>query len=154
MSSFDPLGLRPDDPLERYRESAEKQEREFSAARRARAREERREQESATVEQLRTEMQLELRAIRQQAAAQIEAVGEALGVHGDKIVDHVEKLVKQIQSDLFIAIERRFGEIMGRIDAIMPDARPRPQPAKEFRFANEFDDGGAIDLPNPLKRVN
>jgi hypothetical protein len=152
MSSFDPLGIRPDDPLERYRDAAEKQEREFAAARRARARETRREQESATVEQLRTEMQLELRAIRQQAAVQAEAVGEALGAHGDKIVDHVEKLVKQTQSDLFIAIERRFGELMGRIDALLPDTRPRPQPAKEFRFANE--EGGAIDLPNPLKRMN
>ena len=32
MSSFDPLGVRPDDPLERYREAAEKQEREFAGA--------------------------------------------------------------------------------------------------------------------------
>jgi hypothetical protein len=134
---------------------AEKQEREFAAARRARARETRREQESTAVEQLRADTQRELHAIRRQAAAQAEAVGEALGVHGDKIVDHIEKLVKQTQSDLFIAIERRFGEIMGRIDAILPDARPRPQPAKDFRFANEYDEAGVIDLPNPLKpRVN
>jgi hypothetical protein len=154
MSSFDPLGVRPDDPLERYREAAEKQEREFFAARRAKARETRREQESTAVEQLRAEMQRELHTIRQQAAAQTEAVGEALGVHGDKIVDHLEKLVKQTQSELFIAIERRFGEIMGRIDAVLPGARPQPQPVKEFRFANEYDEGGTIDLPNPLKRVN
>jgi hypothetical protein len=123
-------------------------------ARRARARETRREQESTAIEQLRAETQRELHAIRQQAAVQAEAVGEGLGAHGDKIVDHIEKLIKQTQSDLFIAIERRFGEIMGRIDAVLPDARPRPQQAKEFRFANEHDEGGVIDLPNPLKRVN
>jgi hypothetical protein len=35
-------------------------------------------------------------------------------------------------------------------DAIAPGARP--QPAKDFRFANERDE--VVDLPNPLRKVN
>jgi hypothetical protein len=41
---------------------------------------------------------------------------------------------------------------MGRIDALLPDARPRPQSSKDFKFANERDD--VVDLPNPLRKVN
>jgi hypothetical protein len=42
MNSFDPLGLRPNDPLERWRDFHEKQEREFAEARRERKQEEQR----------------------------------------------------------------------------------------------------------------
>src|SRR5262245_14305800 len=39
MSSFDPLGLRPDDPLERWRDFHEKREKERAQARREREQE-------------------------------------------------------------------------------------------------------------------
>src|SRR5262245_29584226 len=47
MSSFDPLGLRPNDPLEKWRDAVEKQEREFAQARRQREEEQRRHAEAA-----------------------------------------------------------------------------------------------------------
>jgi hypothetical protein len=104
------------------------------------------------VDRLRAEMQRELSELRSEmcrrAEMQLEAVGEAIGDYSDKTVDHVEKLIKQVEGQLWIAIERRFGELMGRIDAILPDARPRS--TKDFKFNNERDD--VVDLPNPLRR--
>jgi hypothetical protein len=60
-------------------------------------------------------------------------------------------MVTQIEDQLFTLVERRFAELMGRIDAIAPDARR----AKEFRFAAEKSNDGddaVVDLPNPLGR--
>jgi hypothetical protein len=77
----------------------------------------------------------------------MEATGEALGTYGNRIADHTEKLVRDIQNELQVAIERRFGEIMGRLDAILPDTTRRAE--KTFKFATE-DDGDIVnDLPNP-----
>jgi hypothetical protein len=52
-----------------------------------------------------------------------------------------------VQNELFSTVERRFGELMGRLDAFMPE-RPR---AKDFKFAGEREDDGPLDLPNPLR---
>jgi hypothetical protein len=56
-------------------------------------------------------------------------------------------MIREIEHDLLALVERRFGELTGRLDAIAPDARARP--AKEFKFASE---GSAepLDLPNPI----
>jgi len=59
----------------------------------------------------------------------------------------IEGLLDALERKLFVSIERRFGEAMGRLDAISPDARSR---SKDYKFANERDDGGPVDLPNPL----
>ncbi|HVI63028.1 MAG TPA: hypothetical protein VM910_10655 [Bradyrhizobium sp.] len=69
-------------------------------------------------------------------------------MYGDKIAAHTEKLVRDIQNELTVAIERRFGELMGRLDAILPDNTRRAE--KTFRFSSERDDGEIVDLPNPL----
>ena len=110
-----------------------------------------REQRDA-VDQLRAEMQRELAnrrgEVHRQSEVRLEAVGEVIGEYSDRTIDHVEKLIKQIESQLWVAIERRFGELMGRIDAILPDARARS--TKDFKSANEHDD--IVDLPNPLTR--
>jgi hypothetical protein len=157
MSSFDPLGLRPNDPLERWRDDAERQEREFAQARRERERKERQKEQTA-VDRLWVEMRRELASIRSELDrrfdVQVEAVGEAIGEYSDKVVDHVEKTIRQVESQLWVAIERRFGELMGRLDAILPDARPRSQPTKDFKFSNERDDDHVVDLPNPLRKAN
>jgi hypothetical protein len=47
MSRFDPLGLRPDDPLEKWRDFHEKQEERFAEERRKEQEEERQQQEAA-----------------------------------------------------------------------------------------------------------
>jgi hypothetical protein len=142
------IALADPNGLEKWRDAAERQEREFAQARRRRDREQRANERTA-VDQLRAEMRRELSEIRRQAEVQVEAVGEAIGECSDKTVDHVEKVIKQVESQLWVAIERRFGELMGRLDALLPDARPRPQSAK---FANERD--VVVDLPNPLRKVN
>jgi len=69
-----------------------------------------------------------------------------------RVVAHTEKLVRDIQNELTVAIERRFGELMGRIDAILPDTRSRSQPTKDFKFSSERDDADVIDMPNPIVR--
>jgi hypothetical protein len=79
----------------------------------------------------------------------IEAVGTVIAQHGDKLVDHSEELIKTVQRDLFALFERRFGELMGRLDVVLPE--PRSRESKSFRFASERvddDKDKAIDLPD------
>jgi hypothetical protein len=60
----------------------------------------------------------------------------------------IEGLLDELERKLQVSIERRFGEAMGRIDALAPDVRSR---SKEYKFANEREDEkGIVDLPNPL----
>ena len=119
---------------------------------RARCKRELKLEESARGDQLRAELQREIATLRaemvQQSNLMLEAAGQALGDISNKILDRVEGAVDKIESELRILTERLFGEAMGRLDAILPD-RPRPRPTKDFRFANETDDG-VVDLPNPL----
>jgi hypothetical protein len=148
----DPLNVRPDDPLVKWRREAIRGE----EARRAAKRELRQQEEQTAVEQLRGEMQQEITNLRAEVhqlhETALEATGTALGEYGDRIVNHAEKMIKEIQNMLSVTIERHYGELMGRIDALMPGA---PSRAKEFKFAGERDaDSDPIDLPNPLRRVN
>ena len=103
--------------------------------------------EECARDQLREELQREIATLRaemtQQSNLMLEAAGQALGDISNKILDRVEAAVNKLEGDL----RRQFGEAMGRIDAIAPDARSR---SKEFRFANE----DVTDLPNPLRKVN
>ena len=116
-------------------------------------RELRRSRDHDTVAHLRADMQHELANLRAEVhrlhEVVLAATGEALGKYGERIVDHAERAIKQIQSELFVLVERRFGELQGRLDAILPDTRSR---SKAFRFANE--DDTVTDLPNPLRKVN
>jgi hypothetical protein len=79
----------------------------------------------------------------QQSETMFAAAGQALGDISNRILDRVESMVNRLECDL----RRQFGEAMGRIDAIAPDARPR---SKDFKFADE----DVTDLPNPLRKVN
>jgi hypothetical protein len=77
------------------------------------------------------------------------ATGEALGVYGGKICAHLEKAIRELQDEVFSKVARKFGEAMGRLDALVSGVPSRSQSTKDFRFANETDDG-VVDLPNPL----
>ena len=149
MKDPDPLNLRPDDPMVRWRRDANRAEEERRAARR----ELRQSQEHDTVAHLRADMEHELRNLRvemhQQRELVLEAAGQALGELSNKLLDRVEKMVDKIESELRIH-ERRFGEAMGRLDALA-GAPTRSQSTKDFRFANERSDD-VVDLPNPLVR--
>jgi hypothetical protein len=76
----------------------------------------------------------------------MDAIGRALG----ETVNDLHAAITKVQNELFTLVERRFGELMGRLDGILPE-RPRP---KDFKFAGERDAGerdeGPVDLPNPL----
>jgi len=113
-----------------------------------------RQQERNEVEALRVEMGGELTRLRdeieQQREMQIEVVGTALGEYGDKILDRAEQFTREIQRELFTLVEKRFAELAGRLDAVLPDARSRS--TKDFKFASERNESDVIDLPNPLVR--
>jgi DNA anti-recombination protein RmuC len=140
--------------LDRWRADNARREEEFTHQRQAEERERQRREESNTADQLRAEVQQELANLRaemhQQHEVHIEATGEAIGEFSNKTIDHVEKLIREMESQLFVTIERRFGELMGRLDAIAPDTRSR---SKGFKFSNERDDDGVIDMPNPLRKA-
>jgi hypothetical protein len=140
--------------MEQYRREAAEQEERVARARRQREREERRERhESNAVAQLRAEMQVALADVRHKYEVQTEAVGQAMGEMSDQTIERVEQLVKKTQSEMFVLVERRFGELMGRIDAIaVGEPRARAQP-KDFKFVNEARDE-ILDLPNPLRKMN
>jgi len=110
-----------------------------------------RQQERNEVEALRVEMGGELTRLRdeieQQREMQIEVVGTALGEYGDKILDRAEQFTREIQRELFTLVEKRFAELAGRLDAVLPDARSR-----STKFASERNESDVIDLPNPLVR--
>jgi hypothetical protein len=146
----DPLNLRPDDPMVKWRRDAIRQEEE----RRAAKRELRRSEEHNTVAHLRADMEHEIANLRAEMNRQrelvLEAAGQALGDISNRICDRVEKTVDKIESELRILTERRFGEAMGRLDALA-GAPTRSQSTKDFRFANERSDD-VVDLPNPLVR--
>ena len=85
---------------------------------------------------------------------QIEATGTALGEYGDKIYDHFQKAIRELHNDVFSEIARKFGEAMGRLDALVPGTPSRPRPTKDFKFSHERDDDDVSDLPNPARKVN
>jgi hypothetical protein len=119
---------------------------------RARCKRETKLEERARDDLLRAELQREIATLRaemtQQSNLMLEAAGQALGDISNKILDRVEAAVNKLEGDL----RRQFGEAMGRLDAIAPDARSR---SKDFKFAGERDaDSDPVDLPNPLRRVN
>jgi len=136
---------------QRWYDDAERQEREERAAKR----DLRRSEERNTVAVLRSEMQAELASLRAEMEAQkqlvLDATGEALGQISNKTCDLAERQINNLQRELTTTIARHYGELAGRIDAVLatsPDARPR---SKDFKFSNERDDG-VIDMPSPLIR--
>jgi chromosome segregation ATPase len=145
--------------LERWREDAERREREFAQERR---REQRKQQElnsvhevallRAEVENLRSELAQVRSEINYWHDVAIEACGQALGEIQRQVLDQMQTAVRDINNQLLSLIERRHAEVMGRIDAITPD-RLRANKTG-FRFANERDEDcdTVVHLPNPLRR--
>jgi hypothetical protein len=114
-----------------------------------------REQHEDAVEVLRAELQQEVAALRGEMdrlhEVVLEATGQALGEVSDKACDWAEKLVRELKNEMTTSVARIHGEVMGRIDNLLPE--PRTSRAKsDFKFAAERDDGDVIDLPNPLVR--
>src|SRR5262245_56493534 len=137
--------------LDRWRADNARREEELARQRRAEKRERRQREEQTAVDQLRAEMQREVANLRAEMFNERElvqeVVGTAIGEFSHKQMDHVEKAIREIRDMLSVAIERRFGELMGRLDALTPGASSR---AKSFKFANE--DDNVADLPNPLRK--
>src|SRR6516225_10367477 len=132
---------------QRWIDDAERAEKERAAAKC-----ETRRLDPTIVDQLRAELQREITALRSEMAQQKElifdAVGQALGEISNKVCDRFEASIDKLEGD----VRRCFGEAMGRIDALAPDARPRAR--SDFKFSHERDDEkGVIDLPNPLSPV-
>ena len=109
----------------------------------------------AAIDQLRAELRQEVANLRGEMEAQkqllLDATGEALGQLSNKTCDLAERQINDLQRELTTTIARHYGELAGRIDALLatsPDARPR---SKDFKFSNERDDG-IVDMPSPLVR--
>jgi len=89
----------------------------------------------AEVVSLRNELAQVRGEIDQRHHVALEACGQALGETRRQVIDDMQTEVRAIHNQLLSLIERRYAEVMGRIDAIIPD-RLRAN-AKGFRFANE-----------------
>jgi hypothetical protein len=117
----------------------------------------RRERSESAVDRLRDELRAEIDVLRRDCDAryevQMKAIGEVFGDTGEKILDHCERMISKVENELISLTERRFGELMGRLDGFLPDS-PR---SKEFKFAGESArDDGPLDLPShlpPRRRV-
>lgn len=151
MSSWDD----PNEPLVKWRREAEKFEEERAAAKAALRRQQK--QDVVTLEDRLSSLEDRLSAL-EQAVAEISPLANGVVEFSNaatKRLANIEGLLDALERKLHVSIERRYGEIQGRLDAIAPDARSR---SKEYRFANEKDDaversaGEVVDLPNPLSR--
>src|SRR5258706_15066229 len=95
-------------------------------------------------------MQRELEAVRAEMhhlhETALEASGTKVGEYADKLSTVVEKSIKKVQHELSVLVERRFGEVMGRLD-FLAGGSSRP---KDFKFANE--PGGDDTAPDLSKR--
>ena len=136
----------PNDPVRKWAADAERAE----EVRRAAKRELRRGDEHNDVAYLRADMKHEIASLRAEMEVQFEATGTALGQYGEKLCDHLEKAIRELENKVFNEISRKFGEAMGRLEALA-GAPTRSQSTKDFRFANERADD-VVDLPNPLVR--
>jgi molecular chaperone DnaK (HSP70) len=138
--------------MDRWREEGE-----AHAQERARAEKElRREQQTDSLTQLRADFAAEIEAVRMaqqeclsEAIGQVsEAVGQALEENAEASIGCIERAVKKVHDELFGLIERRFGELTGRVDALVGGGgKPR---AEKFRSASG--EKPVHDLPNPLPR--
>jgi hypothetical protein len=149
MNNPDPLNVRPHDPLTKWKREAEEQAEITERTRRVeeaerRRREEQQAQQQDTVAELRTELTKEVADLRDELKVSretiIDVTGEAMEKLANKIFDDVDQKILAVETKLFDYAAQRFGELMGRIDAILPERRSFK------RFANESiaDD----ELPN------
>jgi hypothetical protein len=136
--------MRPNDPLERWRDDAERREREFAQARREREREERRTVKATDCARLRAEFDAWRAKQKEDRRQEMEAVAEFVEECMDKLIDRYEEDSKRARNALMDAVEARFTALEMQLKTL--EGR-----AKGFQFAREREDaGGIIGLPNPL----
>jgi len=143
MRDPDPHGLRPDDPMVKWRREAIRDE----EGRRAAKQERQQHEQQCVIDQLRAELHREIGGLRDEMYKlhedANEAAGTVIGDYSNKVRDVMDEAIKELRTE----VARRFGELMGRLDALVSGA---PSRSKEFRFANE--DDTVTDLPNPLRK--
>ena len=108
MSSFDPLGLRPNDPLEKWRDAVERQEQEFAEARRKDERERRRAVAATDATRLRAELEARWAKQTQDRQQELTAIAEFLGEELDKLVDRFEADATRMRNAILDTVEARF----------------------------------------------
>jgi hypothetical protein len=153
------MTIADDDGIRRWREAGDAQTEQELQAREDRARVERRMRTDNARSDLRNSLRTEIESVRaeaeQRAEVHLEAVGEVVGTLRDEIGEELRRAVKDIEtkhremeSELFRLIERRFAELAARLDLIgAPETRAR----KDFRFSSEKgSDDEATPLPNPV----
>ena len=150
MSSFDPLGLRPNDPLERWRDDAERREREVARAREHREREECRAAKAAESAQLRAEFATWRAKQAERERIVLEVIGEEIAKFADQLIERSEQHTTRMRNAMMDAIETRFTALEVQIKAVESRAKGT------FQFARERETGEIEDIPNPLplRRVN
>jgi hypothetical protein len=152
MSSFDPLGLRPNDPLEQWRDFHEKQEREFAQARRERKQEEQHRADAIAANeaaQLRYALEARLAALEERHAhleADVLDLARATSYGFNAIADqHIEPSAQEREELRDLKTE------VAKLHSILTELRE--ERAKGFQFAREKD--AVADLPNflPQRRI-
>jgi hypothetical protein len=133
--------------LDRWRLQVAEREDKLAAQRRAEEREQQQRKKETTADQLRAEIAALRAEMYKLHEVVIEATGDALGTHGDKIIDLAEKFVKDNQREF----ERSFAELRSRLDNVLPEVRAA-RTSKDFKFASESNDTEIIDMPSPLVR--
>jgi hypothetical protein len=138
--------------LDRWRLRQVREEEARAAQKRAEERAQQQHETRTTAEQLRAEM-ADIRAeMNRLHDVVLEATGSALGEISNKTCDWAEKLIRELQGEMTTSIARVHGELMGRIDNLMPE--PRARAKFEFKFAAERDDSDIVnDLPDPRSIV-
>ena len=133
MSSFDRLGLRPNDPLERWRDAAEKQEREFAQAQR-----ERKQEEQCRADEISASEAAQLRYVLEARLAALEARNAEL---------------ESNVADAMRAVRYGFDTLADqRVDLTR---QQREERAKGFQFAREKDVVANLpDFLGPRQVVN
>jgi hypothetical protein len=95
--------------------------------------------EQNAVAELRAEMHGEIARLRselqQQHEISTEAVGTAIGQYGERVFTDAEELTRELRHDLVMLIEKRFSELLTRIDTVGSQAPSEPR--KDFKFASE-----------------
>jgi hypothetical protein len=88
---------------------------------------------------LRSEIDAQREAdIKRVLAAVSEVAGQVFGECGnklgntlsDKLLEHVEKLVRDTRSELFALVDKRFAELQERLNRFLPDREPEIGPRR------------------------
>jgi hypothetical protein len=144
MSSFDPLGLRPNDPLERWRDDAERREREVARERERCKRQEGRMAKASGSTQLRAEFATWRAKQAERERIVLEAIGEEIAKFSDELIERFERHIDRMRGAMLDAVETRFTALEAQIKAVESRAKGT------FEFAREKKAAEIEDMPNPL----